>query len=361
MKLKGHYDIIHELTWSQDDNLLISASGDGSVKIWNVAEKDEDVPDKLFYLENDRYFYVWELIHPSFVYSAKFYREEDKVANPFKIITTIWYDQTIRFWMFAINDKGEYLYNRWIRSIHMLNIDNMKKVLIENKVDMDFLQNPTLSSFVHPNWLAFGKNGKMFVGDSIGLIRIWDVSYEDGEIYADNYFIIKQAEIEDDVINKIIVDPNDENRLIVHSRDSWIRIIEYSTNMKKNAKVRVRLFGASTQYQMILSWISPDGTFLASGSESGSIFIWNVPTGELFSQDYNCKFIDSTCDVDWNSKYNMVATSGFGESYPILLYVYEKDQKEIDFALGKNLASEEFYSEKETLFSTPRKSKKNIK
>lgn len=53
----------------------------------------------------------------------------------------------------------------------------------------------------------------------------------------------------------------------------------------------------------------------------------------------------------------MVATSGFGESYPILLYVYEKDQKEIDFSLGKNLSSEEFYSEKETLISTPRKSK----
>lgn len=33
MRLRGHHDLIHELTWSQDDNLLVSASGDGSVKI----------------------------------------------------------------------------------------------------------------------------------------------------------------------------------------------------------------------------------------------------------------------------------------------------------------------------------------
>ena len=357
MKLNGHHDIIHELTWSQYDNILVSASGDGSVKVWNVTDRDEDIPDKLSNLENDKYFYLWELIHPSYVYSAKFYKEEEKASNPYKILTTICYDQTIRFWMIVINDRGEYLYNSCIKTIHMLNINNMKKVFIENKIDMDFLQNPTINQYVHPNWLTFDKNGKMIIGDSIGLIRMWDITYEDGDIYADNYFIIKQSEIEDDIINKIMIDPNDEDRLLVHSRDSCIRIIEYNQQLKKDAKVRMRFFGASTQYQMIQSWISPDGLYLASGSESGNIFIWNVPTGELFSQDYNCKFIDSTWDVDWNNKYNMVATSGFGESYPILIYVYEKSQKEVDFGLGKHLATEDFFSEKDTIMSTPRKGK----
>lgn len=239
----------------------------------------------------------------------------------------------------------------------MLNIDNMKRVMYENKIDMEFLQNPTLFQYVHPNCLAFDKNGRMIVGDSIGLIRIWELSYEDGEIYADNYFIIKQAEVEDDIINKIIPDPNDEDRLIVHSRDSCIRVIEYNHKMVKDAKVRMRFFGSTSQYQMIQSCVSPDGMYLASASESGNIFVWNVPTGELFSQDYNCKFIDSTCDVDWNSKYNIVATSGFGESYPILMYAYEKSQMEVDFALGKNLATEDFFSDKDTIMSTPRKSK----
>lgn len=176
----------------------------------------------------------------------------------------------------------------------MMNLEGMKKALAENKLDMDFLQNPTISDYVYPNCLTFDRSGKMFVGDSIGLIRTWDISYTHEELYAENYFIIKHKEIEDDVINKIMVDPNDEDKLIVQSRDSCIRIIEFDRDLKKDAKVRIRLFGARAQYQMILSCVSPDGTYLASGSENGNIYVWSVPTEELFSQDYNCKFLDST-------------------------------------------------------------------
>jgi len=111
MKLKGHHDIIHELTWSTDDNILMSASADGSVKIWNVSDKDSDIPDKLDHNENDKLFFICELVHPSYVYSAKFFKEENKVSTPYKIIATACYDQTVRFWMFSINEHGEYLFN----------------------------------------------------------------------------------------------------------------------------------------------------------------------------------------------------------------------------------------------------------
>lgn len=53
----------------------------------------------------------------------------------------------------------------------------------------------------------------------------------------------------------------------------------------------------------------------------------------------------------------MIATSGFGESYPILVYVYEKSQKEIDFSLGRNLLEDEYHDDKVTLGSTPKKQK----
>lgn len=52
----------------------------------------------------------------------------------------------------------------------------------------------------------------------------------------------------------------------------------------------------------------------------------------------------------------MIATSGFGESYPVLIYGYEKSQKEVDFSLGRNLIDDEANSdEKDTQISTPRK------
>lgn len=134
-----------------------------------------------------------------------------------------------------------------------MNLDSMRKALIENKLDMDFLQNPTLTDHVYPNTMMIDKTGKLFVGDSIGLIRTWDLSYLDNEIYADNYFIIKHKEIEDDTINKIMIDPEDEDKIIVHSRDSCIRILEFDRELKKDAKVRTRLFGARCAYQMIKS------------------------------------------------------------------------------------------------------------
>ena len=33
-------DIIHELEWSFNDNFLLSASADGSAKVWNLSNKE---------------------------------------------------------------------------------------------------------------------------------------------------------------------------------------------------------------------------------------------------------------------------------------------------------------------------------
>jgi len=63
---------------------------------------------------------------------------------------------------------------------------------------------------------------------------------------------------------------------------------------------------------MVHSCVSPDGTFVVSGSENGMPYIWNTATNELHTEEYNCKFIDPITDITWNPKYNMIACSGFG-------------------------------------------------
>lgn len=35
--LRGHHDLIHDLCWSPDDNYLVSASADGSAKVWDLT------------------------------------------------------------------------------------------------------------------------------------------------------------------------------------------------------------------------------------------------------------------------------------------------------------------------------------
>jgi hypothetical protein len=50
----------------------------------------------------------------------------------------------------------------------------------------------------------------------------------------------------------------------------------------------------------------------------------------LDSKDYECKFQDIVSDVDWNNRYNMFALSGFGQEFPILVYVYERTAREVE-------------------------------
>ena len=44
----------------------------------------------------------------------------------------------------------------------------------------------------------------------------------------------------------------------------------------------------------------------------------------LIFYNYRISFNDSVSDVGWNPKYHMIAVSGFGKNYPILIYIWEK-------------------------------------
>ena len=56
--LRGHHDLIHDMHWSQNDNYLVSASADGSAKVWDLTTKGEGNPDARNYTENDAAFFV---------------------------------------------------------------------------------------------------------------------------------------------------------------------------------------------------------------------------------------------------------------------------------------------------------------
>lgn len=104
MVLRGHHDLIHDMHWSQGDDYLVSASADGSAKVWNLTNKGENDSDAKNYAENDVTYFVEQLLHPSFVYAAKIHPEEiggdaDKTIPPEAlIVATACFDQKIRIW-----------------------------------------------------------------------------------------------------------------------------------------------------------------------------------------------------------------------------------------------------------------------
>lgn len=81
--------MVHDICWSKDDRFLVTASADGSVKIWNMMDKETEHSDRLNPMDNDHLFRITELYHPSFVYGAKIhpYKDEDEL-----FIATICFD-----------------------------------------------------------------------------------------------------------------------------------------------------------------------------------------------------------------------------------------------------------------------------
>ena len=80
--VSGHNDLIHDMHWSANDNYLVTASGDGSAKVWKLHDKDKQVNDHLNYTENDIKFLLCKpLMHPSFVYSAQIHPDASNGAT----------------------------------------------------------------------------------------------------------------------------------------------------------------------------------------------------------------------------------------------------------------------------------------
>lgn len=51
---------------------------------------------------------------------------------------------------------------------------------------------------VHPNCLVFSDSNRLFVGDSVGGVSVWDVSIRYGSVIAENHFKVMHKELEGD-------------------------------------------------------------------------------------------------------------------------------------------------------------------
>ena len=124
--LEGHQDIVYQISWSSNDQLMVSVSSDGSARIWDFRS-DGSVREANI------------LQHPGFVYAGVFMPLQGD-----EVVVTGCYDGAIRFW--NVKTKKD-------------DANHVKKVLGHQ-------------SFI--NAINFESNGqKMYSGDGKGQIKIW--------------------------------------------------------------------------------------------------------------------------------------------------------------------------------------------
>ena len=142
--LKGHKGPIYALDWHRN-NKLLSASGDGSVKIWSSHRQFEA-----------------SLQHPTYVYAARFH------PNSSDTIASAGFDQVVRIWQ-----KSGFL-NQSQQQCQYIILHE----LINHKA--------------YVNCLEFDIDGQvLFSGDQDGTIRVWESSNPESN---DNWYLKKNLD-----------------------------------------------------------------------------------------------------------------------------------------------------------------------
>ncbi|KAL3869318.1 hypothetical protein ACJMK2_042012, partial [Sinanodonta woodiana] len=296
--LSGHFGIVYDLCWSKKDTHLLSASSDGTVRVWNLEKLTEC--DKL-------------LPHPSFVYCAQFHPRVDTV------VVSGGYDQVIRVW----------------------------------SVD-DSLPHPILRQEIedhqgHVESICFDDDGtKMYSADSVGCIMIWN-SYVTEEpsrrgVIRDwtLYKKIEDPELKNTVINHITLH-HSGRRLVVHSRDNVIRMFDLRIQ-----RIMQKYIGALNFRERIRSSITPCGTFVFAGSEDNCVYAWNTDTGDQVIMYSELNYRHPVTDVHYHPRDHLVAFCSIGDNQPVLIYNYDARVAQFDAGLSPRLITPDPHSEDET-------------
>ena len=94
--MRGHHDLIHDISWSTGDEYLLTTSADCSVKIWDLRGlkdgSNESYTDRLNYTENDSHYFVCQLLHPSYVYGGGFFPDSADEKDSRLIVASVCYD-----------------------------------------------------------------------------------------------------------------------------------------------------------------------------------------------------------------------------------------------------------------------------
>lgn len=262
----AHLNLIHEISFSTDDQYLLSVSADGMAKIWNVENTEKPIA---------------ELAHSCYIYTGKFH----PLNNEY--VATAGYDGVIKIW----------------------DVQKQKCIL-------------TLESHkTRINSLVFSPNGKqLFAGDALGCISVWDTDTTEHDILQiERLNFVIEGEIKGCCITHLDMGKSNLS-LLVQTQDNIVRNFETKVMVPSQ-----RYVGALCSRFRMESHFSPDGSFVIAGSENGSVMLWTVKGSDPIPViEWSMKFSQPVTTIAWNPAEDTIAFSSFGSGQPILIFVHHK-------------------------------------
>ncbi|EQC25323.1 hypothetical protein SDRG_16818 [Saprolegnia diclina VS20] len=262
--LLGHQALVYAITWSLDDEHLLSASSDGSAKHWQVS------PPALLH----------SFYHPlpNFVYCVEWCSDSLGATGAL--------DGFVRLW-----DLGQ---GRPIANLHPAHTSRVNAIRFEPK------------------------SQRLFSGDAAGIICVWQPKGASFELVK----TLKHHDLMGKCITSFQLHPK-RSQLLVQAQPNTLLQFELRSYLVLNKGYS----GLTVTSAMVKSAFSPDGRFVASGSEDGAVYLYSSLNGRRIPSSMwgGIFYGDPLCDVTWSSSAHIAALCSLGSGNPIIVLGARRD------------------------------------
>lgn len=278
---RGHDDVIYSLEWSSPSNdggfnnvsnLLLSASSDGSARLWRLQATNNDGPTLQLVLE-----FEWHHVpSPCFVYCAIFHPASTNVTISGAS------DGCMRF---RTQYPGEITHN-------------------ETKLQV---------SDVAVHSIRFDSGSKrIFCGDAVGNIIVFSPKDRctTAPIDLNAYSRVKVVSTGQLSVTALQLHPR-KPHLLVHTQPNALHQYELRSYLLLNKSYA----GVACEATLGKSTFSPDGKWVVCGSEDGTPRLFSSMQGrEVVSGIWGATFFHGSpvSDVAWSPTAHMIAVCSFG-------------------------------------------------
>ena len=170
-----------------------------------------------------------------------------------------------------------------------------------------------------------GSSRRMFTADSMGVIIIWSAR-SDAPHRPDSYSILRELRpgiFRGVPIVCLKVRPGADQLLVV-GHSNIVRLFDLATYTPLRG-----FAGSRCVASRIDATFSPDGRYIAAGSEDGMLTLWDADTTAVLRAQANVgsgagrrtdiAFPSAMFGVAWHPSQHMVAVSAFGGPFPVML------------------------------------------